>query len=183
MNKLKIAFLCIYMISLYGCASSAKYENMAYTNSIGSEYNKNIKKNIEVKKVQGGEETNPLWTSEIDNTAFKKAVELSLSSQGLLSENGRYQLKVILEKIDQPIFGLDMTVTVHVNYILIDSKDNKIIFDSVVVSPYTATFSDSMVGITRLRLANEGAGKSSIHKLLKKLSSLNIKTNEITINK
>ena len=183
MNKLKIAFLSVYMISLYGCASSAKYENMAYTDSTGAEYNKKLEKNIEVKKVQGGEETNPLWTSEIDNTAFKKAVEMSLSSQGLLSKDGRYQLKVVLEKVEQPIFGLDMTVTVHVNYILIDSKSNKIILDSVVVSPYTATFSDSMVGITRLRLANEGAGKSSIRELLKKLSSLNIGTNEITINK
>ncbi len=183
MNKLTIALASILALSLYGCASGAKFENMAYTESSGMSYDRALKHEVKVKPVQGGEETNPLWTSEISAEAFQKAVEMSLSSQGLLSGSGRYKLKVILSKVDQPLFGLDLTVTTHVNYILVDTKTDKIIFDEEIVTPYTATFSDSAIAIKRLRLANEGSGKKNIEGLLKKLSAVNISKSNISLTK
>ncbi|HCA26831.1 MAG TPA: hypothetical protein DEP05_04185 [Betaproteobacteria bacterium] len=183
MTKSKVVLLSILVVSLYGCASGAKFGNMAYTESIGMKYDKALKHDVGLSTVAGGEQTNPLWTSQISNEAFKKAVEMSLSSQGLLSQNGRYQLKVKLAEIDQPMFGLDFTVTTHVNYILMDTKTNKVIFNDTIVSPYTASVGEAFLAVKRLRLANEGSAKQNIEDLLKKLSSLHISTGEVNLAK
>jgi len=179
MNKLKIVSLSILVVFLYGCASGARFGNMAYTESTGMKYDKALKNDVGLSTVKGGEKTNPLWTPEISNEAFKKAVEMSLSSQGLLSKNGRYRLKVKLAEVDQPLFGLDLTVTTHVNYMLIDTKTNKVVFNDMIVSPYTAAVGDAFLAVKRLRLANEGSAKKNIGDLLKKLSSLKISTGEV----
>lgn len=154
---------------------------MAYEEYSGLKYDSRLKSGVEVLRVQGGRETNPLLMSEIGNQDFKKAVELSLASEGLLSEDGRYKLKVNVSDIEQPLFGLDFTVTTHVNYTLIDSGTNKIVLDEVVVSPYTATIGDAFVAIKRLRLANEGSGKKNIEHFLKRLASLNIDSADISL--
>ena len=181
MNKLKLLSLSLAVIFLYGCASGAKFQNTAYTEPSGLTYDEKLANNIGVFSVDGGEKTNPLWTSEISNEAFKEAVKLSLSNQGLLSENGEYQLKVKLLQVDQPLFGLDLEVTTNVNYVLTDTKTNKVVLDEVIVAPYTATMGDAFVAIKRLRLANEGSGRSNIEGFLKKLSALNISSSEISL--
>ncbi|MDH5229761.1 MAG: hypothetical protein OEY38_06865 [Gammaproteobacteria bacterium] len=174
MKKIKLLALLIAVVLLIGCASGAKFENMAYTETSKFKYEQALKKEIGLSGVDGGEKTNPLWTSEISNEAFQEALKLSLTSQGLMSENGRYQLKVNLVKVDQPLFGLDLKVTTHVNYILTDTKTNKVVLDELVVAPFTATFGDAAIAIKRLRLANEGSGKNNIKGFLEKLSLLNV---------
>lgn len=181
MNKLKLLSLSLAVIFLYGCASGAKFQNTAYTEPSGLTYDEKLENNIGVFSVDGGEKTNPLWTSEISNEAFKEAVKLSLSNQGLLSENGEYQLKVKLLQVDQPLFGLDLEVTTNVNYVLTDTKTNKVVLNEVIVAPYTATMGDAFVAIKRLRLANEGSGRSNIEGFLKKLSALNISSSEVSL--
>jgi hypothetical protein len=181
MNKLKLLSLSLSIIFLYGCASGAKFENTAYTESSVLKYDEELKNNIRVSSVDGGEKTNPLWTSEISNEAFKEAVKLSLSNQDLLAENGEYQLKVKLLKVDQPLFGLDLEVTTNVNYVLTDTKTNKVVLNDVIVAPYTATMGDAFVAIKRLRLANEGSGRSNIEGFLEKLSALNISGSEVSL--
>jgi hypothetical protein len=181
MNKLNLLSLSLAVIFLYGCASGAKFQNTAYTEPSGLTYDEKLENNIGVFSVDGGEKTNPLWTSEISNEAFKEAVKLSLSNQGLLSENGEYQLKVKLLQVDQPLFGLDLEVTTNVNYVLTDTKTNKVVLNEVIVAPYTATMGDAFVAIKRLRLANEGSGRSNIEGFLKKLSALNISSSEVSL--
>lgn len=182
MKKLKYLLFTILIIALGGCASGAKKEKMAYLSSDKQySYDSTIKKNVGLSSVSGGEKTNPLWTSEISNEAFTGAVKLSLESQGLLSENGRYKLEVSLLKVDQPAFGLDMTVTTSVKYVLTDSKNNTTLIDATIDAPYTATFSDAFAGMVRLQLANEGSGKKNIQGLLVKLSTLKIDVSEISI--
>ena len=181
MNKLKLLSLSLAVIFLYGCASGAKFQNTAYTEPSGLTYDEKLENNIGVFSVDGGEKTNPLWTSEISNEAFKEAVKLSLSNQGLLSENGEYQLKVKLLQVDQLLFGLDLEVTTNVNYVLTDTKTNKVVLNEVIVAPYTATMGDAFVAIKRLRLANEGSGRSNIEGFLKKLSALNISSSEVSL--
>jgi len=183
MNKINLLFLSFVVVFLYGCASGAKYENMAYTESSDLKYDQELKNSVGVSAVDGGKKTNPLWTSEISNEAFQEAVKLSLSSQGLLSESGRYQLTIKLIEVDQPIFGLDFEVTTHVNYVLTDTKNNKVVLNDVVVAPYTATIGDAFVAMKRLRLANEGSGRNNIKGFLEKLSALNISPSEVSLAK
>lgn len=184
MTFLKITTVSFIMIFLFGCASGARMENMAYTDTYSSkkEFDPSLHNAIDVEQSVGGEETNPAWTSEIGNIQFTNAVKLSLSAHGLLSSSGgRYKLAIHMINVDQPIFGLDMTVTTHVRYTLYDSQTKTKVFDETIIAPYTATFSDAFLGMERLRLANEGSGKENIKGLIEKLSELKIKPKEVSV--
>ena len=175
-------FIFILMIASYltGCASSAKMENMIYLGG-QKNYSNEIQENLKLAEVSGGKKTNPLWTSEIDNEAFSGAVIQSLESQGLYSEDGQYRLKVDLLKVNQPLFGLDLKVTTHVRYTLTDVTSGELVFDEIVVAPYTASVGDSFMAVKRLRLANEGSAQKNIKGLLEKLSDLRINSRNVSL--
>ena len=180
MNLTRITVIFAAILYLSGCASGAKMENMIYQGG-QKIYSDELNESLEVSNVSGGQKTNPAWTSEISSEAFSGAVKKSLLAQGLLSDNGRYKLTVKMLKVDQPIFGLDLEVTTHVQYTLLDSKENLTVFDETIIAPHTATFSDAFAAVKRLRLANEGSGKKNISVFLKKLSELKINKNEISL--
>lgn len=174
MSFFKPLLILFPVVFLYGCAFGAKQENMVYAEVRGLTYDPALHSEVEVASVVGGEETNPLWTSEISNDAFKRAVEISLSVQGLWAQDARYQLEVQLLEVKQPLFGLDCTVITYVRYLLIDRHTGRVVMDEQVVGQHTATVGDAFVGIKRLRLANEGAGKENIAGLMRKLATLQV---------
>lgn len=180
MKLAKMTLILAAMLYLSGCASGAKVENMAYQGA-QKNYSAELKQSVEVGDVTGGKETNPLWTSEISSDAFSTAVKQSLSDQGLLSENGRYKLTVNMLSVEQPFMGFDLEVTTYVEYSLVDSEDNSVVFKETIIAPYTATMNDAFAAVKRLRLANEGAGQKNIEMLLEKLSELKITTNQISL--
>jgi hypothetical protein len=165
---------------LFGCASGAKVENMAYT-EVRHQFDTALEANIGVKDVSGGTETNPLWISEISNDAFRQAVRDSLSSQGLLAEQGNYDLMIQLIEVNQPIMGFDLTVTTHIRYVLTDKTRNTVVMDEMIITPHTATMEDAFAAIKRLRLANEGAARKNIESLLDKLSQLQIAPSTVSL--
>lgn len=181
MLNVRIMVVLAALFYLSGCATGAKMENMVYDGP-AKEFDVGLENNMGVSNVTGGEETNPAWTSEIDNDAFSGALKESLLAQGLLSDKGRYQLEVTMLKVDQPMFGLDFEVTTHVRYLLTDPEnDDAVVLDETIVAPYTATVGDAFVAIKRLRLANEGSGKANIAGLLDKLSELQINPGDISL--
>lgn len=182
MKRLRALYVTAIIIALAGCASGAKMENMAYL-SAGDKYKFDdaLNKEVAISSVKGGEETNPLWTSEISNDAFSGAVKMSLESHGLYSDNGKYLLEIELLKVDQPMFGLDMTVTTQVKYTLTDKTNNQVLMDETIEAAHTATVKDAFVAVTRLQLANEGSGRQNIEGLLKKLSELKISASQVSM--
>lgn len=166
-----------------GCATGAKRENMAYEPAgVASEkYDARLRDNTSVETVRGGEETNPAWTSEIGDAEFEGALKLSLASAGMLRQGGRYGLNVELLKVEQPLFGFSTTVTTHIHYRLMDSHSRKLVYDQTLVTPYTATMSDSFFGIRRLRLANEGSAKENIKALISALEQLDLKADGLEL--
>ena len=135
-----------------------------------------MRNKLALKEVTGGRETSPLWVSNVGSADFEKALEESLKSVGLLADRqaGQYLLTADLLKLDQPMIGLDMTVTSTVRYIVTERASNRTIYDETRTTPYTAKFSDSLYGPARLKLANKGAIRMSISALLEKLMSLKI---------
>lgn len=55
-----------------------------------------------------------------------------------------------------------MTVTSDIQYLLVRRRDLSKAGGFIVLAPYTATFGDAAYGVTRLRLANEGAIRDNI---------------------
>lgn len=182
MRNTRILVVLAALLYLTGCASSAKMGNMVYEGPAKT-YDTALESNVGVSNVSGGEETNPAWTSEIDNNAFAGALKQSLRKQGLLSGDGRYELEAILLEVDQPMFGLDFEVTTHVKYILTDRDNNgAVVLNETIVAPYTATIGDAFAAIKRLRLANEGSGNANIQSLLETLSELQIQPSDISLS-
>jgi hypothetical protein len=128
-----------------------------------------LKNSIAVAGVTGGEETNPLWTSEVDNANFQEALTLSLQQHTMhTTDVGGMQLTVTMQKVDQPLIGFDLEVTSTVRYVL-QHPQNGIVFDEVIVYAHTQDFSSSFLAVKRLQLANEGAIRNNIGAFIQKL--------------
>lgn len=123
---------------------------------------------IALGEVGGGEDTNPLWTSEVGNEEFAQALRLSLEAHGLLApvpSASPYVLDAELEKVGQPGGGLALTVTSTVTYRLMEiagGAQPMLRYEDTVTAPYTAELSDSILMVERLRLANEGSIRENV---------------------
>jgi len=124
-----------------------------------------------VRNVTGGEETNPMWVSKVDDNGFKTALSGSLDSAGLSAPAGgncAFPVDVNLLGLSQPSFGFDMTVTSHVNYKVYDASGQPYVL-ATIDAPYTAKMGDAFLGVERLKLANEGSIRTSIEMFFDKL--------------
>jgi len=173
MKKVVIGLLALVVtMGITGCAGKSESVNMVYHET--QQYAATFQNAVNVDEVKGGEETNPLWTSEIGNGEFRDALEQTLKENGLFANNevAQYYLRVSLLKVDQPLFGLDMKVTTEVRYELINAATGQVLLDKTYEASHTATFSDSAFGVKRLRLANEGSARENIGLFMDGLANL-----------
>jgi hypothetical protein len=161
---------------LTACATPARVEQMtvaapdATRTAIASTA---MREAVTLGRVSGGKDTNPLWVSNISSADFEQALQASLRSAELLApsrQDCRLKLTAQLLSLAQPAMGLDMTVTASVLYTLIDCRTQKEVWVRTITLPYTAAFSDSLLGVERLKLANEGAARVNIRKLVELLA-------------
>lgn len=182
LNKVILVICSLFMFSmLVGCAQPGNPERMALSyneiqsiQAISTTKSKNIpfKNNLAIESVQGGKKTNPLWSSQVDAKSFQIALADSLTKASLYSQDAdkaRYHLKANLLRLDQPLIGLNFKVTSHINYQLLDTKNNKIVFEKTLITPYEAKFTQALYGVERLKKANEGAIKENIKALMNSL--------------
>ena len=104
--------------------------------------------------------------------AFRHALEQSLEEAGYLaaSRKPRYHLDATLQVLNQPHFTIadNTTVTATVLYRLVGPGTNA---QYTVTANGTATFDESAMFGTRLRLADERAVQANIEELLRKLQA------------
>lgn len=157
-----------------GCATPATYEGM-----VPGDYS-TARKHAKTVSVQvgGGQETSSMGKSQISDEAFAKALVEAITksqtfSQVVQGKGGNYQLLVSIISMEQPTFGIDMTVKMEAGWTL-KSAAGQVVWQEAIKSQHTATAGDAFVGTTRLRLANEGAAKNNIKQGLAKISRLNL---------
>ncbi|WP_268799680.1 hypothetical protein [Pseudomonas huanghezhanensis] len=147
-------------------------------------YNSGLQHNVQISQVDGGDKTNPLWTSEIDGPDFGAALKQSLANANLLGDGSApYSLRANLLRVDQPFIGLNFEVTSEVEYTLIESRNSNVLWREIIRTPFTAGVGDSVIGVKRLRLANEGSARANITALLKRMSELNIEAKQVSLKK
>jgi hypothetical protein len=158
---------------LGACASPADPKAMVVApQTAGKPFPKALQHTMCVRTVSGGEETSPLWVSKVDNASFKAGLSASLDGAGLRASAGcLYPIDVNLLGLSQPFGGFDMTVTSHVNYKVYNPAKAPILLETIN-TPYTATVSDAFVGAERMRKADEGSIRDSIHAFLDKLRNV-----------
>lgn len=182
----KPTLILIATLLITGCASPAAIDKMTVNPTLKAEpQSTRLKNNILVQSVAGGKSTNPLWISKVGNDGFKQALEDSLRNAALLSgsnASGEFALSAHLLALEQPIAGLDMTVTAAVEYTLSERSTQKVLYSKVISTPFTATFSDAAIGIIRMKVANEGAVRENIQKIINELMVLKLAPQTISIN-
>ncbi len=162
--RLLTALLCAVLLS--ACAQPARVSQMTVSNIAGGSVaaDPSLLGLLGVDQVTGGQETNPLWTSEVGNPEFRAALENSLQANGLLAKDAAaapYRLTATLDKVDQPVFAGNTTVTSVVTY-RVTAADGAPFFEQSITKSFTASMSESLYGVARLRLANEGSIAANI---------------------
>lgn len=177
-QKLSGVAVIVCVLFIAGCATPARVDQMAVSGQPSQRVAPTpLRNNIAVGDVTGGKDTNSMWVSNVGGNEFSLALEESLRNVGLLAANrqaGRFTLTAQLRSLDQPMFGLDMTVTASVNYVVVERASGKEIFQRTVAIPYTAKMGDAFIGVERLKLANEGAIRTNISQLIDELFMLKI---------
>jgi len=127
---------------------------------------------IAVGSVDGGQATQALGTSKVDNDDFQSALMDSLRNYGLLAEGSapRYILYAHLLDVHQPWIGLNMTVTAKVNYELVDAVNGQPTEERTVETEFTSPFKEAFSADERTRLANEGAIRENIGEFIEWLN-------------
>ncbi len=165
------ATLIVLAVVVSACAQPARTTAMVANVSDATRIadNNPLKNAVALQNVTGGQETSPLWTSEVSDSDFRRALELTLKQHTLLGSNeAPLKLTTTLLKLDQPFAGFTMTVGSSVRYD-IRANDGSSVFDETVNASGTATFSDAPLGVERLRLANEKSIRANIQSFMKQL--------------
>jgi len=169
-KTLLIFSLCVLLTA---CASGARPDNMISVpiqSNLISKSNKYFQ-GISIENISGGKETNAMLASKVSNSAFHEALRKSLESHGLLSVSGtpKYRLNAELLALEQPIIGFSFTVDSVAQYKLLSTANNKSVFNETIKASGKATMGDTIVGVERLRIANEYSVKNNIQEFIDKL--------------
>lgn len=175
-NGARLAVIAVAAIQLAACATAAKPEAMIAPPP-AQPFPQGLQHAMCVRAVTGGQKTNALWVSKVDDQSFQTALTASLSGAGLVAQGSpcSFPVDVNLLGLSQPIAGFDMTVTSHVNYKVYDPAGQPLVL-ATIDTPYTADFSAAFVAAERLRLANEGAIRTNITQFMDKLRQAEVKT-------
>lgn len=176
-GSLAIALVIGSLAALSGCATPARTDQMVATSLSTPRVavSPALRESIGIRDVTGGRDTNPLWVSNVGSVEFERALEDSLRNAGLLAPvrgAARYQLSADLHKLDQPLMGIDMTVTATVDWHLVERSTGRNVLKRSIGTPYTAKMSDAFLGAERMKLANEGAIRRSIEVLIDEILRL-----------
>ncbi|MDP3658883.1 hypothetical protein [Phenylobacterium sp.] len=160
-------------LGVTGCASGARSTQMIAAPTIAPASAGELGyRQFRVAATQGGSETNPLWMSNISNVDFKAALEASLRAANYLADEAQAatsEITASMIDLKRPLAGLDMSVTTRVRYSATDLKSGGVVFDDTVAATGTATMGDALIGVERLRLANEASVRANIESFIERL--------------
>ncbi len=168
------AVLVACALTLGGCAAGARSELMVAAAPTAFAAEHQLRNSVAMQGVQGGEDTNPLLSSNIANDQFQAALEQSMRNAGLLAssdEAARYRLSASMQELNQPMVGLDMSVTITVRYTITPVAGGAPIFDAPVRATGVGRLSQAFAGTERLRIANEAAARENIAEFLRQLQA------------
>lgn len=164
----------IFLLVFGGCA--AKSSRMVPTDfEVVNQHPYTVK----VVESVGGRETNPLWTSQISNSAYTEALTNALSQSGVFravikGEGADYNLDVTILHYDQPVIGLDYDIRMKTKWELTDAKSFEMVWSDTFETTFRAVLTDALLGGERLQKANEGSARVNIKEGIKRLSMLKL---------
>lgn len=178
LRKVVVSVLILACFSVFlvtsGCAAQAS--RMVPTDF---EVVKNHPFTVSVGESVGGRETNPLWTSQVSNSAFTEALNNALAKSSVFQAvvkvgDADYRLDVTILAYDQPWIGIDIDIRMKTKWELTDAKTFVAVWSDTFETTYRAKLSDALVAAERLQKANEGAARANIREGIRRLSTLSL---------
>ena len=169
--------LMVAITAINGCSSmsGARYDSM-----IPVDYDIVHKQMKTVSiDVRGGVEPNKSLRPMISNEEFTKAIVDAVTrsqafSQVVPESRADYILIVTIISLEQPTAGRQDTVKMEAAWTLKNKSTGQIVWQKAINSQDTTTGSDASGGVSRVRLADEVAGKKNIKEGLSEISRLNL---------
>ncbi|WP_343633901.1 hypothetical protein [Roseateles sp.] len=167
--------------ALAGCGSPARPLESSLTDmdslQLRSWLSPQLRRNIDLLPVQGGEETSRWWGSRINAMTLNQTYQESLRRLGLMPDvpdSGRYQLKVEMLALAQPNVPVAPEVAISVRYTLTEraAGGGNVIYQRVLRTTQKAGIDDSLNPAEQLRIATESALRNNIAELIRELASL-----------
>lgn len=160
------------VISLTGCASPANRGAMVpQTLSTDRQHPFSVR-----VQTGGGSDTGAMDSSNISDADLKAAIEDAVLRNKVFKSvvqgnDGDYELSVRVTSLTKPLIGFSFTVEMEAAWSLVKISDRSVVIRKSVKSSGTATASDSLVGVTRLRMAVEAAARENISQGLQAVSA------------
>ena len=134
---------------------------------------------VSISESIGGRETNPLWTSQVSNSAFTEALSNALAQSGIFQAvikggGADYILDVTILEYDQPWIGIDIDIRMKTKWELADAKTLVPVWSETFETTYRAKLSDAFIAAERLQKANEGSVRTNIKEGIRRLSILSL---------
>ncbi|KPK72076.1 MAG: hypothetical protein AMJ84_04945 [Acidithiobacillales bacterium SM23_46] len=167
-------FVAPLMLALLAsCATPATFQGM-----VADRYDVARQHPVSVSvRTSGGSETSATGKTQISNNEFAKALTESISKSRVFSRvvpsGGDYLLQVVIVSLEQPTFGGTFTVKMEAGWTL-KRSDGTVVWQEAIRSIHAVSVEEELVGVTRLRVATEGAARENIKKGLAKISRLNL---------
>jgi hypothetical protein len=127
---------------------------------------------ITIAEVSGGESTNPLSRSKVANDQLTIAREASLAEAGYLSRDpatASMSLTVTLVELTAPRGRWTFSVSSLLRYRLRVLADGRVAYDDTIRAEGRAGVSDAVLGVKRVRRANETSIRQNIAAFLSRL--------------
>jgi hypothetical protein len=169
------ALLAAFGVVLSGCATATQTAAMAPK----TEWH--VRKNAQTVTIQvgGGSATSSMGASQIANDDFARAIQQAVIDSGLfakadLAGSGDYRLDVQIVRLQQPLFGASFNVVLETTWRLSKQSDRSVVWEKSITSNFTATMGDAFAGVTRLRLATEGAARNNVSDAISQIGALTL---------
>lgn len=175
MHRLAAYSLVAIAMVLGGCASPASRDAMS-TDKLSVARKHAYSVSVEAR---GGGETGAMDSSNISNEDLKGAIEQSITKTGLFrsilqGKGGDYELTVTVTQLTKPMMGFSFTVTLETAWSLVKASDKRVALRQAIKSSHTAGAGEAFAGVTRLRLAVEGAARKNISQGLEAIAALSL---------
>jgi hypothetical protein len=110
--------------------------------------------------------------SSIASEDFRAALESSLRGLDFLAADqtgAKWRVTTFILDLEQPLVGLDITVTATIRYVAGPVTGGPPVFDGTVAASGTASLGSSLLASERLRKANEAAVRANIQSFMERL--------------
>ncbi|HWA60266.1 MAG TPA: hypothetical protein VG939_02780, partial [Caulobacteraceae bacterium] len=104
----------------------------------------------------------------------RSALEASLAAADYLAtdaDGAKLDVTASLIDLEQPLVGLDITVTSRTRYTVKDRTTGQVVFDQTIAASGDAKLASSLIAIERLKKANELAIQANIQAFIEQFDA------------